>query len=322
MRSYERISKSERNVIQKMLYKHESIQQIARNLLRSPSSISREIRRNKIHGYNAIEAEEQAQNRKTRRIRLIEKNPEIGATIEDLLREGNSPEVISQFYLKTIFREYPDLQVSHETIYQWLYTCARPLLIYLFTRRKKRQNRGKRYKNRGKDTSKRSIRERPLSANNRQESGHLEGDLVVSTGNDAYLLTLVDRKNLFTWGLKTPVKDADVVARTVIEALEDLPQGYLKSITFDNGSEFALHKSIEEALSCHVYFADPYSAWQRGLNEHINGRIRYYLPKNKSFACISDNFIDSIIETINKRPRKSLNWKTPDEVLSSVALEP
>jgi transposase, IS30 family len=322
MRSYVRIQKSERRVIQKMLYEHKTIRGIARFLSRTASTICRELKRNRTYGYNAIEAEIKSQERISKRIRTIEKYPELSAVIEDLLRGGNSPEVISGYYLKIIFKEYPTLQVSHETIYQWLYLCARPLLRYLFTKRKKRQNRRNIYKNRGKDITKRNICERPETANKKQEYGHLEGDLIVSAGNNAYLLTLVDRKNSFIWGVKSPVKDADVIARAVIEALEDIPSGYVKSITFDNGSEFSLHKEIEKALSCKVYFADPYSSWQRGLNEHINGRIRYYLPKKKSFACLTDEKIDSIINIINNRPRKSLNWITPSEVFSSVALAP
>jgi IS30 family transposase len=321
MKSYVRIQINERRVIQNMLYKHKSIREIARILCRSASSISRELTRNKTYGYNAIEAEAKSKNRIFKKERTIERYPELGAVIENMIRDGNSPEVISGYYLKLFFPECPTLQVSHETIYQWLYLCARPLLIYLFTKRKKRQNRRNTYQNRGKDTTKRNIGERPEAANKKQEYGHLEGDLVVSAGNDAYLLTLVDRKNPFTWGVKSPVKDADVIARAVIEALDELPPGYLKSITFDNGSEFALHAEIEKALSCKVYFADPYSSWQRGLNEHINGRIRYYLPKKISFACMTDEKIDSIISSINNRPRKSLGWKTPFEVFSTVALE-
>jgi IS30 family transposase len=321
MKSYVRIQISERRVIQNMLYEHKSIREIARILCRYASSISRELKRNKTHGYNAIEAEAKSKNRIPKKERTIEKYPELSAAIENMIRDGNSPEVISGYYLKLLFPECPPLQVSHETIYQWLYRCARPLLIYLFTKRKKRQNRRNTYQNRGKDTTKRNIGERPEAANKKQEYGHLEGDLVVSAGNDAYLLTLVDRKNPFTWGVKSPVKDAEVIARAVIEALDELPSGYLKSITFDNGSEFALHAEIEKALSCKVYFADPYSSWQRGLNEHINGRIRYYLPKKKSFACMTDEKIDSIISSINNRPRKSLGWKTPFEVFSTVALE-
>jgi IS30 family transposase len=305
-----------------MLYDHKTIREIARSLLRSSSSISREIKRNKTHGYNAIEAEAKSRKRIPKKNRIIEKHSELSAVIENMIKDGNSPEVISGYYLKLFFSECPMLQVSHETIYQWLYQCARPLLGFLFTKRKKRQNRGNTYKNRGKDTTKRNIDERPEAANKKQEYGHLEGDLIVSAGNDAYLLTLVDRKNQFTWGVKSPVKDADVIARAVIEALEDIPPGYLKSITFDNGTEFALHKEIEEALSCKVYFADPYSSWQRGLNEHINGRIRYYLPKKKSFACLTDEKIDSIISAINNRPRKSFNWITPSDIFLSVALGP
>jgi IS30 family transposase len=126
---------------------------------------------------------------------------------------------------------------------------------------------------------------------------------------------LVDKKNIYTWGMPIPCKDPNVVTRAVIEALSDLPEDYVKTITFDNGSEFSMHKEIEEALCCKVYFADPYSSWQRGLNEHINGRIRQYMPKKKSFASLNDDDFNYILNSINNRPRKSLGWKSPSELI-------
>src|SRR4030042_2542095 len=167
MKSYSRIQRSERCVIQKMHYSNKTIREIARTLCRSASSISRELKRNKTHGYNAIEAEMKSQKRIPRKDRVIEKNPELSAVIENMLRDGNSPEVISGYHLKMIFPECRMLQVSHETIYQWLYHCARPLLRYLFTKRKKTQNRRNTYKNRGKDITKRHINERSEAANNK-----------------------------------------------------------------------------------------------------------------------------------------------------------
>ena len=124
-------------------------------------------------------------------------------------------------------------------------------------------------------------------------------------------------------GIKLLSKNAETVTREITEALGSLPDRFVKSITFDNNSEFCMHQSIEKALNCNVYFADPYSPWQRGLNEHINGRIRYYLPKKKSFAHFADEFIYDSIFSINARPRKSRGWKSPADILNSyiVALQ-
>ena len=157
-----------------------------------------------------------------------------------------------------------------------------------------------------------------MAAEEKSEYGHLEGGLIESKGKDSYMLTLVDRKLAHTWGLPLKTKDSETVSRAVVEVLSDLPDNFIKTITFDNGTEFSAYSNIEKALECKVYFANPYCAWQRGLNEHINGRIRQYLPKKKSFAYLTDEMCYDIIEEINNRPRKSRNWKTPKELLENI----
>ena len=319
MRLYTHISYAERSVIKNMYFGKISKREIARNLGRYPSSIYREISRNKTKAYHDLEAQELSESRNSKRFRKLDTNRILRLIVCTLLIDKNSPEVIS-FYLKDIFPEDHSMHISHESIYAWIYEQKDDdgkfrFTEYLFTHRKKRQNRANIYKNRAKDTTKKNIRERPKEADGRKEPGHLEGDLVVSAGNDAYILTLVDKKNVHIWGTPLPSKDANTVARAVSEALSDLPDSYVKTITFDNGTEFSMHKEIEKALNCKVFFADPYCAWQRGLNEHINGRIRHYLPKKKSFASLTDDEFDSILYAINNKPRKSLKWKSPYELL-------
>ena len=322
MRSYSRLDATERRVIQKMLYNHVSLNQIAANLGRQCSTISREIARNKTHGYNSHEAEMLARKRQKPRERILGTNGVLRLVITTLMMNKNSPEAISVYYLPLLFPDDTSMRLSPETIYQWVYRGSDHKLVeYLFTRRKKRQNRSNFNKNRGVDITKRNIRERMPEANNRTEYGHLEGDLIVSSGNDSYILTMVDRKAKHLWGLSLPQKDSAIVLRGIVEALEELPSGFVKSLTFDNGSEFALHHDMEKALKCKVFFADPYSSWQRGLSEHTNARIRQYLPKKTSFAGLTDEQLDLIINEINSRPRKSLGWLPPDQVLASIALE-
>ncbi len=171
------------------------------------------------------------------------------------------------------------------------------------------------YKNREIVAGKRSIHERPVEAQEKSEPGHLEGDLIVSTRNDAYMLSLVDRKLAHTWGMPLMSKDSESVTRAVVEALSELPEGFVKTITVDNGTEFSSFRIIEDALNCKVFFADPYSAWQRGLNEHINSRIRQYIPKKTSFAYLTDEDASDILYALNNRPRKSLGWRTPSSLL-------
>jgi IS30 family transposase len=319
MRPYTHINYVERSVIKNMYFGINSKTEIARSLNRHRSSIYREISRNKTKAYHDKEAQELSENRRSKRSRKLETNGVLRLIVCTLLCDKNSPEVIS-FYLKNMFPDDSRMHISHESIYKWIYEQkgdnGKQLLIeHLFTHRKYRQKRGNINKNRARDTTKKNIRERPKEAEDRSEAGHIEGDLIVSAGNDAYVLTLVDRKNVHVWGTPLPSKDANTVARAVSEALSELPKGYLKTITFDNGTEFSLHKEIEEALECKVYFADPYCSWQRGLNEHINGRIRHYLPKKKSFAYLTDDKFNYILNAINNRPRKSRGWKSSCELL-------
>lgn len=327
MRPYTQINYVERAVIKNMYFGDKSKREIARSLNRHRSTIYREISRNKTKSYHDKEAQELCESRRNKRFRKLDANGILQLIVCTLLFEKNSPEVIS-FYLKDMFPDDSRMHISHESIYAWIYEQKdnkgkHKFIEYLFTHRKKRQNRGKITKNRAKDTTKKNIRERPKEAEERSEAGHIEGDLIVSAGNDAYVLTLVDRKNVYVWGTPLPSKDANTVARAVSEALCELPKGYLKSITFDNGTEFSMHKEIEEALECKVYFADPYCSWQRGLNEHINGRIRHYLPKKKSFAYLTDDELNYILNAINNRPRKSRGWKSSFELFlnDSVALD-
>lgn len=319
MRLYSQITRDERHVIQNMLYSAVSKKEMSVNLGRDRSTIYRECCRNKTKGYHYKEAHEQASARRYTRVGKLNSNGTLRLIVCSLLMEKHSPEVIS-FYLRDSFPDEPEMHISHETIYRWVYGQKREegkasLAQYLFTRRKNRQNRALVYKNRGVSTGKRGIRERPLEADEKIEVGHLEGDLIVSAGSDAYMLTLVDRKIAHTWGLPVHSKDSEVVSRAVVEALGELPDGFVKTITFDNGSEFSSYGIIERALECKVYFADPYCAWQRGLNEHINGRIRQYIPKKKSFAHLTDDDFNDILDSINNRPRKSRGWLTPSALL-------
>jgi len=320
MRPFKHLSDAERHVIQKMMYGKKSKETIGYALGRHPSTIYRENKRNRTKGYNHTEAHEKAFQRRHKRTGKLDGNSILRLIVVSLLREKNSPSVIA-FYLKDTFPDDPSMQVSYEIIYQWIYKQNDPsLCAHLFTRRKKRQNRSNLYKNRGVYVEKKNIRERPAEADEKCEAGHLEGDLIVSAGHKAYVLTLADRSNMHLWGVPVQSKDPEEVCRAVVESLEHLPEGFVKTVTFDNGTEFNTYKLIEKALSCDVYFADPYSSWQRGLNEHLNGRIRQYLPKKKSFAGLTDDTFQDILNAINNRPRKSRCWRSPSSLLEESLL--
>ncbi len=318
MRQFRHLQEHERIVIQKIMYSPKKVSKsyIARVLGRSPSTISREIKRNSTKGYNWKEAQEKSvlRRREAKKCK-IDRDEHLQAMITQLLTGHNSPERIA-YELKT----KQGIQCSHETIYQWIYRRIKEegrkdLAKILFFRRKKRQKRGNVYRNRGIDMEKKNIRQRPEAANLRTEPGHFEGDLIESIGKKAYILTLVDRYARLVKMVKVPTKDSHVVVRSIIEALEEFPKGFVKTITFDNGTEFSQHKTLEDVVGCKVYFADPYKAYQRGLNENINRECLWYLSDGKNFAHISDEEIEEIEKTINSKPRKSLQWKTPYEVL-------
>lgn len=317
MRLYHQITLEERRVIQKMRYGGKTCTEIAHDLDRVPSTIYREIARNKTHGYSAQEAHELTQNRKFIKEGLIQKDGLLQMIIVDLLKDKNSPDVIA-YYLRTYFK---DCAVSCETIYQWLYdkrsSGGARFASLLFTRRRFRQNRKNANKHRGKDLTKKNIKSRPCGANDRSEFGHFEGDLIVGKGAEGYLLTLVERKSDNIWAVPIPSKDEETTGRAFSEAVGDMPKGFVKSITLDNGTEFSAHRMIEEALDCEVYFADPYSSYQRGLNEHMNARLRHYFPKKMRLLDITDEDVQSAVWSINNRPRKSLGWQTPANILDS-----
>jgi IS30 family transposase len=172
---------------------------------------------------------------------------------------------------------------------------------------------------------KKSIHDRPPEASAKTEIGHWEIDLIESKGKDSYLFTGVERTVKYTVMSKSPTKSSADIVKAIQEAFAFIPNKHIKTLTSDNGAEFSLFKTIEELFECDHYFADPYSAWQRGLNENTNGLIRQYLPKNKSFARITDEDIEKIQMSLNNRPRKSLHNKAPIEAfykLFIVALDP
>lgn len=320
MRLYHHLTHGERRVIQKKLYRRICFNEIARSLERAASTISREVRRNKTRGYQCDEAHAYARQRRPSRKRKLDCDGVIRLIVSTCLMERWSPEQISAV-LTTIGDA--SLRISHEGIYQWLYgqkgtRC--PLCDYLRRMRGKRQKRDGMYKKRIIIEGKKSIHTRPASAENRTEIGHWEADLVQSKGSDSYLVTAVDRVMKYLIMAKIPSKESETTIRGFTEAFADIPNSHIRSITIDNGSEFTKFTALEELFECDVYFADPYSAWQRGLNENTNGLIRQYLPKSTSFKNLTDDDVEYIKCSINNRPRKTLQFRSPEE-LFSVALE-
>ena len=313
----------ERVKIQVYRKEKKSLTEISKELGRSVSTISRELKRNSTaRGYDAQRAHKAyAQRREAcRPPQKLDHKPLRDYVIEKIRDEEWTPEEVAN----RLPLEWPDdlrMRVSHEAIYQAIYTqdSLRFLIACLPQARPKRRKRGQGKTRRGPAIPNRvGIEQRPEEVDTRDTHGHWEGDTIVGKNNDGYIVTLVERRSRLLHGVKTQTKKADEVAPAIIETLLDRPASWLKTITFDNGTEFANHAHITDQLGPKIYFADPYSAYQRGTNENTNGLIRRYLPKGTSFADLTQRQLDYIVRKLNNRPRKCLGYRTPNEVFQEI----
>lgn len=319
--SYTHFTPVERGKIELMVKQEKTHSEMARELGRHRTSIGRELRRNggNRRGYCAEKAQQHyVKRRKTCRPKgRLAHNALREYVIEQIALEELSPELVSG-RLRRLYPEDPRMQVCHETIYQAIYANRHKLDFLreaLTQARPRRRKRGQGKKRRASSIPNRvSIHERPTSIEERKETGHWEGDTVVGKGQDGFAVTLVERSSRLLHAVKTESKRAGEVCQAIIDTLRERPISWVKSITFDNGTEFTEHEIIAEQLGVSVYFADPYSAYQRGSNEQVNGLLRRYLPKGTPFKELSQQQLDRIVENINNRPRKCLGYRTPNEV--------
>lgn len=317
---YTHLTPMERAKIELLQAQGHSRAEIARKLGRHPSTIGRELARNgNDSGYAAPRAQACYQQRRVAcrpRMRLAY------APLRDFVNEKIalarwSPELIAGI-LPRYFPHDPRMRVCHESIYQAIYTPGHYLDYlneYLPQARPKRRKRGQGKTRRAPAIAQRtSIAQRPAAVEQRVQTGHWEGDLIVGKGQDGFILTLVERSARLLHTVKLHTRRAAEVSEAVQNALMERPTSWVRTITFDNGSEFAAHQRITETLGAQVYFADPYAAYQRGSNEQVNGLLRRYLPKGTPFANLSQQRLQEITDAINDRPRKCLGYQTPNEV--------
>ena len=272
---YQHLNSCDRKVIKKMQVEGKSIREIARYTNRNPSTILREIRRNKEkYWYHPFHAHTKYINRrKNSKVRIIDSNNEIREHVIESLKEGDSPDVIAG-RLKLTHKKNMKMQISHETIYSWIYAQAKKgeeIYKYLPRGIRKRQRKINKKRSRIHIPDRISIHSRPKSVGSRRFKGHWEGDTITGKGHQGYIVTLVERISYFLAAGHMINKMPETCNRAILEAFSDIHNKSIKSMTFDNGSEFYQHKILQEALECKTYFADPYSAWQRGINEHSNG---------------------------------------------------
>jgi len=316
--SYIHLTPTERGQVQALLKEGKSQSYIADALGRDRSTIGRELKRNGTkNGYNAEKAQARYRERREacRPRKKLDYRPLWDYVLEKI-PSGWTPEQIAG-RLPLEFPGDPRMSVSHEALYQSLYGDARLhcLIAYLPQARPKRRKRGQGKTRRGPSIPNRvGIEQRPPEVDARCRYGDWEGDLVVGANQQAFVATLVERKSRLLLASKTETKQADEVAHAIVDALSERPVSWLKTLTFDNGTEFAQHEQIAAALPLDIYFAHPYSSYERGANENTNGLLRRYLPKKTDFRALTPERLNTVVEELNNRPRKILAYLTPNEV--------
>lgn len=319
-RELQALSLTEREEISRGLSIKQSLRAIACHLGRSPSTVSREVRRNGgVIGYRATTSDQAAWDRALRPKKCkLACHPFLSQTVSQKLRRKWSPEQIAG-WLKRAFPEEPHNQVSHETIYRSLYIQARgvlkkELLEHLRAKRTIRRSKHASLKRNGlgqiKDAV--SISERPASVEDRAIPGHWEGDLIGGPKN-SYIATLVERQSRYVMLVKVANKDTESVISALIKQSKRLPKELYKSLTWDRGKELADHPRLTLATDVDVYFCDPQSPWQRGSNENTNRLLRQYLPRGTDLSIHSQAKLSAIARQLNERPRKTLQYQTPAE---------
>lgn len=328
-RNSQHLTLSEREEIRVALSSKMSLRAIARMLNRSPSTISREISRNRGRRYyKAVDADNRAKRMARRpKLGILEFNPELKQVVIAKLQLKWSPEQISG-WLRVEYSRRKGMWVSHETIYKSIYVRAKGVIHHSFTKhlRRSRPMRHSRYHRRSGDRSFTSIvrglsiHERSKDVDNRKSIGHWEGDLVSGSKN-THIATLVDRKSRFTIILKLKGKDSESVHQALLATFKKMPERYRKSLTWDRGMELAKHADLTKEVGIPVYFCDPQCPWQRGTNENTNGLIRQYFPKKTDLSLHSQERLNEVATQLNQRPRKTLKFKTPSHMIeTSVAM--
>ena len=311
---------SEREEISRGLVADQSLREIATTLNRSPSTISREIKRNGGYDeYRATQAEQAAWDRAHRpKPCKLAGNAMLRRRVAAKLKHHWSPEQIAG-WLKRSYPENENNQVSHETIYRSLFIQARGVLkkelqLYLRTQRAIRRSKQHSIKKigLGKITNAVSISERPASVEDRAVPGHWEGDLI-SGSNNSHIATLVERHSRYVMLVRVKGKDTETVITALIKHAAKLPTELYKSLTWDRDSEMAGHQRFTLATNVDVYFCDPQSPWQRGSNENTNRLLRQYFPKGTDLSVHSQATLNKVARELNERPRKTLEFETPAE---------
>ena len=318
-RKYGHFSIEERCEIARRSKAGQSIRQIAADLDRSPSSVSRELKRNGgSAGYAPTYAAEQAHARRWKGSRLLRK-PELQAQVLELLKRGLSPEAVAG----RLKLEGGKTLISHETIYRFIHAQIARTKNYAWRHYLPRGKAKRGYRGRKGGSSvlhivgRVPIAERPARFSDRSNPGHWEADSMQFSDYKT-VLALHERSSRLFWLERRPTKEAAGVAKAIQSLLAPLPKSLRQSITFDNGTEFAEHHVLRRSLGIKTYFCDPYKPWQKGGVENAIGRLRRRLPRKTNLASVSSRQLQQLAALYNHTPRKCLGWRTPAEVFSQL----
>lgn len=313
---YRQLTSEDRYILGALKKQGFSIQAIAEHLGFHRSTIYRELQRNSCHHVDGAYRPSKAERRTRARRSMSRRNRHYAEAdfkiVRELLEMKWSPEQIVGHIRRYGLMER---RMSHETIYQYIWRDKNNgghLWTYLRQSPKQRRKRYRSYDSRGRLSNKRHISERPQSVESRRHKGHWEIDTVMGHGSLDCIVTLLERKTGFVQIGKLEDRTTTSLNKRTLSLIDREPDAF-KTITADNGTEFHQYHLIEEKSGVMFYFATPHHSWERGSNENVNGLIRQYLPKGQSMKNLTQQQCDAIAKSLNTRPRKRLNYKTPEE---------
>lgn len=318
--TYKHLTREERYQIYALKRQNVSVGCIAAELQRDRSTISREIKRNAgPNGYKPAAAHSGARARQCQRRNARHFSVSEWHHVDAYLRLYLSPEQVSGR-----LRLEKAMCISAECIYQHAYqdkARGGDLSCFLRCQKVRRKRYASGQERRGTLRNRTCIEQRPAVVEQRSRIGDWEGDTVIGKGHQGVLVTLVERKSRYTLARALKSCHSDGVTQAVIELLRP-HRAQCKTLTFDNGKEFAEHEFIAQCLRAKVYFAHPYCSWERGLNENHNGLLRQFFPKDTNLLKVSNNAVNDALYRLNHRPRKCLDYRTPHEVFYGLQMRP
>ena len=319
------LSLAERTTIADLHRTGVGVRGIAEELGRAASTVSRELRRNADDQgrYLPATAERLTVERRSRsRTRRVARDQQLCGVVTELLGKRWSPEQIAH-ELPVRFPDQPECCLCTESIYQAIYDPKTDLTRPAKRRRRRRRRRAQGLERRGRLTSMTMIADRPAEVDDRVQVGHWEGDCIMGAGNRSAIGTLVERVTRFLILIHVPTgrPTAEAMRDSIADTLGVLAPHLRRTLTWDQGKELALHQQITARTGTRVFFCDAHSPWQRGSNENTNGLLRDYFPKGIDLAHISPEELQRVADELNDRPRKTLGWARPTDLITDAALK-